>query len=174
MSPQRNGHQAIDEAPPARLKSPPPHRAVVKNLGELGRDAITLAELQYELFKLDVAESGKRVMRWGLIMGVALVLAVACLPVLLFGLSLLVQRLTDWPQWVALLATSTAGIVIAVMCGYVSWRLLQSSLKQFRRSQTELQQNLRWLKNVLSGQAGHPGDSWLERRSSATTEHVTI
>ena len=89
---------------------PPQH--VARTLGEVTHDIVELAELQATLFKMESRTFAKRLVIPGVLIGVAILAALAAFPV---GLAVVALALVDLgvPAWLAFL---TAALIALAAC----------------------------------------------------------
>jgi hypothetical protein len=122
---------------------------VRRHLGELVHDALTLAELQVELLKVDLRDA-RRGAAWALaLVGMGAVLALGSIPVLLFAAAHGLIVGFDWPAPWAYLAV---GGVAAMIAGLLAWwgtRQVSAAIGTFDRSRSELKETLQWFKGSL-------------------------
>ena len=125
-----------------------PH-GLAQDVGEFANDALTLAELQAQLFAADVQECSRRVLVPGLVLLSGIALGLACFPILLTALALwLAQALAISPAAGFLLA-GLAGALLSAVLGLLGWIYVRQSAAVLGRSQHELARNLSWIKKVL-------------------------
>ena len=129
-----------------RLKSS--SRGMGGSVRELIHDAIVLGELQVKLLLLDLREGRNGVIGPIVVMTLALCMALGCFPILLatLGLGLAAAGL---PYWGAFLIAAGVGLLVSAAAAYGGWRWLRSELSIFKRSQSELQNNIHGLKNAM-------------------------
>lgn len=112
-------------------------------------DLFTLAGLQWEL----LMEDGREAAKSGLLMiGIAIggvVFVLCAIPVALLGIAHLVS-LAGMPLAYALLLVAVLSGALGVATAIYAGRRIHGSLDVFRRSQTEFQRNVAWLKKVTS------------------------
>ena len=112
-------------------------------------DLVTLAELQVNLTVVDFKESARKAaVPLGLTL-VSLTVIAASVPVVLFGLALLLAAtLNIYQGWAMILA---AAMAVALACPVVILCVarLRSGFNSFRTSREEFRRNLLWLRNVL-------------------------
>lgn len=128
-----------------------PAKEVARSVAELSHDAITLAELQAELVRKELAECRRAALLPVALLAVALVVGLGCVPVLLSSMAYFLAEATQWSLAVSHLASGLVGFVIAGLAGIVGWKLLTSL--RLERSMIELRRNADWLKTVLKGRA---------------------
>ena len=129
--------------------------SMVGNIAEFGNDIATLVELQTKLALYDAKECvGRAVLPLILLLAGGAV-ALASLPILLFGAASLLTTLTALPLWASLLIIASAALVIAGLVAFLSYREAAGSITSFRRSAEEFTRNLSWVRTVLvhSGRA---------------------
>jgi hypothetical protein len=121
-----------------------------RNLGQLGNDVVTLAELQVELLQVDMREWLRACTIPVILLAAGALLGLASFPVLLLSLAYALGQVTEWSMAVRLLVASGAGLLVAGICAVVAIQLLRRDVKILSRSTAELRRNVRWLKEVLS------------------------
>lgn len=131
---------------------PPTEPRHNSSMVELLVDSLKLADLQLQLFQLDVGEFWQRAQKGvvGLLVGAVILLS--AFPVLLFGLSGWLALKLEWTQDSALVLVSSCVILLAG--GITAWaaRRVRRAIKPLRRSSEELRANLAWMRNVLHQQ----------------------
>jgi hypothetical protein len=121
-----------------------------RNLGQLGNDVMTLAELQVELLQVDMREWLRACTVPLLLLAAGLLLGLASFPVLLLSMAYGLGHVTDWPMWARLLAAGGAGLVLAGVLAVAAIQLLRRDVKILSRSSAELRRNVRWLRELLT------------------------
>lgn len=144
-----------------RLDSvPSAPRRVARNLTGLAHDVLELAELQGQLFVLDVKQGLRGMILPAIVLVCGVVLAVSGLPVLLVALARGLEEGFGMPLWGALLIAAATGMVVGGIFALIAMKWLTSKLNILQRSQTELRRNLMWLKYTLKDKQreehGHP------------------
>jgi hypothetical protein len=127
-----------------------PPRAMRRNLGQLGNDVVTLAELQVELLQVDMRDWLRACTMPMILLAAGVLLGLASFPVLLLSLAYALGQVTEWSLAVRLLAASGAGLIVAGIFAVVAVHLLRRDAKILSRSTAELRRNVRWLKEVLT------------------------
>jgi len=135
----RNGKQTQEQA-----------SNVQGHLGNLGADLITLSELQLELIAVDLREASREAFYPTMMVCLAVGLCVGACPVALFGLSLWLTEISGLSQVAALLTVSGAGLGIAAILFFLAGEGVKRSFALFKRSRSELQSNIQWIKKILS------------------------
>lgn len=126
---------------------------VADSLGGLTHDAIELAELQAQLFALDVKETTQSV-RTALILAIAGVCAVlGSIPVALIALAHVLIEQLNWTAAVSYSGATLAGVVIGVVLLLTAWMRFRSSVITMKRSREELSRNVAWVKSSLRRRA---------------------
>lgn len=124
---------------------------VRRNLFALIQDALRLGDLQLQLLQVDVRDFWQRARLAIVICVIAGIAMLAALPILLLGLTYVLQAATGWS-----LATSSlviGGSVIALGGGgaWLSIRNVTRAGSLLARSREEFQQNLAWLRSAVHG-----------------------
>jgi hypothetical protein len=121
-----------------------------EDLGELAHDVITLAELQAKLFVEDARIIAQSARRWAIVLVAAALIALASLPVAVLGIAYLVS-------WTGLDLALSMLLVSLILLGamgamiVVSARRLKGATEPLQRSAEELQRNVEWVKQRLTG-----------------------
>ena len=127
----------------------PEIRPLGTNLASLVRDIARLLDLQLQLLALDVKQFWSKA-RVGITVSLLAAIAIlGALPVLLFGIAEMLQRMTGWSHEVCLLTlgmTFTIGGVCVLWLAVIRVGQAATSMKG---SQEELAQNLKWVREVL-------------------------
>jgi hypothetical protein len=82
--------------------------------------------------------------------GIGSLAVVAALPVALMALADALVT-AGFSEAIARLLAAATGLVLAVLMFLLGWRSLRHAVGVYRRSGTELTHNVRWFKDVLSG-----------------------
>ncbi|CAN5868217.1 hypothetical protein BH23PLA1_BH23PLA1_38180 [soil metagenome] len=139
---------------PRRVEIHAPAVSVVENIAEFGNDFATLAELQAKLAAIDLKEATGRALFPTILVAIALVVMLGCVPILLFGVAALIApQLGIADDWMALgaalLIVGFAALLLFGIIGAVAAMRIGPSFSIMRRSQEELVRNLSWIKTVL-------------------------
>jgi hypothetical protein len=114
------------------------------------RDVVTLGELQTELLQVDLRNFLTTHVIPTVVLGVvAIVSALASLPILLASLAYFLVEVANLTVASAFLAAAGVGLLVAAICGGIAWQRFHSQRDAFARSRIELARNVRWLKQVL-------------------------
>lgn len=127
-----------------------PATALARNFGDFARDLVSLAELQGQLFVVDLKQNARQAAaRVGLV-AVGLALLLGALPVLWMALAYALVEAAGWSHWLSFLVAGVVGLIVggALALGGLAW--LRRALPGLERSRRELGDNLRWLKQSLS------------------------
>ncbi len=124
-------------------------RALARDVGEFAHDVLTLAELQAELLVADVQECGQRVLLPGIVLLCGVALGLACFPVALTALALLLIQVLGTSYAAGFLVAAVVGAVLSALLCVIGWFQVRKRLAVMQRSQQELVRNLRWIKKVL-------------------------
>lgn len=124
-------------------------KALAHEMGELARDVFMLAELQVQLFVVDMRECGARVLVPGLALLSGAVLGFACFPIALTALALWFIEVFETSYLAGFLMAVVAGVVLSSLLCIIGWFQVRKQLAVMRRSQQELVRNLHWIKKVL-------------------------
>jgi len=139
--------------------APAPPNGVAKDMGELTHDIVSLAELQFELFRNDCREGLK-----GLLVPVALLLfagivAVGTAPVALIFIAEVLAQSAGLSRAAAFSIAALGGVIVAVAVGVVGWSQIRGAGRVFERSREELARNMTWIKGTLKRPAPIGGQS---------------
>jgi hypothetical protein len=120
------------------------------NVGNLGSDLMTLAELQVELLRLDAQEATKRSIPPLVVAVLGVAFVIGCCPLALLGLSWFIAAHTALSQAAAALIVAGGGLVLAAILFAVAYYWLRSCVAVLGRSREEFNRNLRWVKSLLT------------------------
>ncbi len=127
-----------------------PEPKMRNHLGDLGADLLTLGELQLELFTVDGKEAAKQSLIPGFMIVAAIGFLMGACPLLLLGLSWWIADVTQLSQPLAAVVVAAGGFVMAAILFFMSWVRLKRSFAVLKRSRAELEENLKWVKKLLS------------------------
>lgn len=122
---------------------------VVDTLSEFGSDVATLFELQAKLIGVDLKESVGRAVVPAILVALALGLLLACFPVALVGVAVLISSALQLRLGWAFLLTAGVALVVAALVLVLAGTWLRRSFDTLRRSKDELIRNLAWIRTVL-------------------------
>ena len=124
-------------------------KALARDVGEFAHDVLTLAELQAQLFVADVQECAQRVLVPGLVLLCGAALALACFPIALAAVALLVIQAFQTSYAAGFLIAALVGAVLSAPLCVIGWFQVRGRVAVLGRSQQELVRNLHWIKKVL-------------------------
>ncbi len=124
-------------------------RALARDVGEFTHDLVILAELQAQLFVADVKECRNRAFVPGVILLCGGAMGLACFPIALTALALLLIQVFETSYAAGFLIAAVVGAVASALVCVIGWFQLRDRVAVLRRSQQELIRNLHWIKNVL-------------------------
>lgn len=124
-------------------------KALARDVGEFAHDVLTLAELQAQLLVTDVRECGQRVLVPGLILLGGVALALACFPIALAALALLVIQIFETSYVAGFLIAVMVGTALSALLCVIGWFQVRKHIAVLGRSQQELVRNLRWIKKMI-------------------------
>jgi Putative Actinobacterial Holin-X, holin superfamily III len=122
---------------------------MARDVGEFAHNVLTLAELQAQLFVADVQECGQRVLVPGLVLLCGVALGLACFPIALAAVALLVVQVFQTSYAAGFLIAAVVGVALSAPLCVVGWFQVRDRLAVLARSQQELVRNLSWIKKVL-------------------------
>ena len=105
-----------------RNGSPPsPPNGVAKDMGELMCDIVSLAELQFELFKIDCREGLQQMLIPVAMLLVAGIVAVGTVPIALILVAELFVQFAGLSRTAAFSIAALIGLIVAVAMGVAGW-----------------------------------------------------
>ena len=120
------------------------------SLSELGHDVMTLADLQAQLAKADLAATTREATWPAVGLAVGAIVALSCVPIALIGAAELIV-LAGWlPRGGAYLAVAGGVGLVAALTAWLCLRALLRCGSSFQRSKHELTRNVSWVTNVIS------------------------
>ena len=129
--------------------TPSPPNGVAKDMGELTHDIVSLAALQFELFRIDCREGFKRMLVPVAVLLVAGVVAVGTVPIALILVAEFLAQAAGLSRAAASSIAAMSGFVVALATGVVGWSYLRGVVHVFERSRDELTCNMTWIKHAL-------------------------
>jgi hypothetical protein len=140
-----------------------PSDGVAKDMGELTHDIVSLAELQFELFRND-CRKGLR----GLLIPVALllfagILVAGTVPVALMVIAEFLAQAAGLSRAAAFAVAALGGFIAAVALGVAGWSHFRGVARIFERSREELTRNMSWIKHALKRPAPSEAESPQDR-----------
>ena len=124
-------------------------QGLARDVGEFAYDVLTLAELQAQLFVADMQECGQRVRVPGLVLLSGIALGLACFPIALAALALVVVQVFETSYAAGFLIAVVVGAALSALLCAIGWYQVRDRAAVLGRSQQALVRNLRWIKKVL-------------------------
>ena len=118
-------------------------------MGELTHDIVSLAELQFELFRIDCREGLKRMLIPVMLLLFAGIVAVGTVPVALIFIAEFLEQAAGLSRAAAYSIAAMSGFIVAVAMGVVGWSYVYGVVRVFERSREELTRNMTWIKHAL-------------------------
>jgi hypothetical protein len=143
----RNGNGSVETAPA---------KTFAHNAAELMHDMVALGELQAALTVADTRESLQKLIVPTVTAMVGALLLLACLPIALVAIALLVDDLTVLNITQSFFATLAGAVVIGGAATWLGISAIKHGWPTWQRSRQELKTNIRWLKNALKRFGGAP------------------
>lgn len=153
----------------AYKSSPPKMR---KSVSALTRNVIELAELQFELFKLDSAKATRKVKATIVFFAIGLALLLASLPVAMMAAGEALVQFQDWSRAAAWAVSAASGLGLCLILLFLAWWKLNQALASWRRSNKELSQNVNWLKCTFRGEDPTVQDLKESRLPKQAARHI--
>ncbi len=127
----------------------PEQRPLGTNIASLVGDLAKMMDLQLQLLSLDLKQfwSNARVgLTVSLLAGFAVL---GSFPILLFGFAEILQRVTGWTHGICLLTLGASFTIGGACVFWIAVIRVGRAAASFKRSQEELLQNLKWVREVL-------------------------
>lgn len=118
-------------------------------MGELTHDIVSLAELQFELLRLDCREGLKRMQLPVAMLLFAGIAAVGTVPIVLMLVAEFLAQVAGLSRAAAFSIAAMSGFIVALAIGAVGWSRLRRVVRVFERSREELTRNMTWIKHAL-------------------------
>jgi len=133
---------------------------VASSFAGLTHDVIELAELQAQLFAVDVKQTSQSTRSALVLAMVGACVLLGSIPVALIALAeLLVQQLS-WSPAASYGVATLVGVVISAAILGTAWAQFRAGLGNLSRSREELNRNIAWIKSNLRNRAqAHPAAS---------------
>lgn len=129
-------------------------RGVAGSFGDIIGDIASLAELQLALFKVDCAESGRRMLLSAFFMGTALFVFAGMFPIALGIIAAALYEIGEFSLTTSLSIAAATGIVIVILSTLLGYAISKNALATFDRSITETKRNVAWLKRLKNNGRG--------------------
>jgi hypothetical protein len=118
-------------------------------MGELTHDIVSLAELQFELFRQDCREGLKGLLIPAALLLLAGIAAAGTLPVALIFVAELLAQAGGLSRAAAFSVAALGGFGVTAALAVVGWSRIRGMARVFERSREELTRNMTWIKHVL-------------------------
>jgi hypothetical protein len=118
-------------------------------MGELTHDIVSLAELQFELFRSDCRNRLKGLLISVTLLLVAAIVAAGTVPLALICIAELLVQATGLSRAAAFSIAGMGGVIAAVALGIVGWYRVRGVGYAFARSREELTRNITWIKHAI-------------------------
>lgn len=132
--------------------------AVARGTGEVLVDALTLAELQFQLAELDLHDARRRLTGGISLLTFGAVFGASTIPALIGALSLALAQIAKMELWIALLINVGLFLLLAIVALAIGAQRLRFHKGLFNRSRQEWRQNMKWLKSMLRNSGGRRHD----------------
>lgn len=119
------------------------------NLAALGRDLARMADLQMQLLNLDLKQFWSRARRGIFVSCLAAIAVLGAIPVLLFGVAGLLEQFARLTPEIARLIVGAAVLLCGTVTMWFSIRRIGAAAASLQRSQEEMSQNLKWVREAL-------------------------
>ncbi len=137
---------------------------------ELARDAVTLAELQSRLFKVEMQQSLRALVLPLILWGAALGIALSAVYVLLVSLAYTMVEFAEWSRALSFLFSGVVGGGVAGAIAWAGWARLRATWSVWERSREELHRNVEWIKQALQQRTPSTGGATRPRQWSDTQQ----
>lgn len=126
-----------------------PTSGVGSNLAGLTHDLMTLGELQCQLIGVDLREVLSKSIVPAMVIVGSILLGLGTMPVILLGIGWSLVNLAGFSIGVTFLIVSLIALILAASATWWGLTRLIHALGTLQRSQSELAENLRWVKRAL-------------------------
>lgn len=123
--------------------------SVTGSFSELTHDVIELAELQAQLFALDVKETSQSTRNSLLLLVVGAGVLLGSIPIALMAFAELLVELAGWSHASSYGISTLLGIAISIGLMLAAYTRLKDGVSALRRSREELSRNIAWVKSTL-------------------------
>ena len=118
-------------------------------MGELTHDIVSLAELQFELFRIDCRDGLKRMLIPVAMLLLAGIVATGTVPISLMLIAEILVQSAGLSRAAAFSIAALGGFIVAAAMGLVGWSYIRGVVRVFERSREELARNMAWIKHAL-------------------------
>ena len=150
--------------------TPAPPNGVATDMGELTHDLLSLAELQFELFRTDCRAGMKGLLLPVGLLLLAVIVATGTAPVALLFLAEFVAQAAGLSRAAAFAVAALAGFVAAAALGAAGWARIRGVERVFQRSREELNRNMTWIKRRRDIKPPRPSATSDALKRSAASE----
>ena len=133
--------------------TPSPPTGVAKDMGELTHDIVSLAELQFALFRIDCREGLKQMLIPVALLLFAGIVTLGTVPIALILVAEFLVQTAGLSRAAAFSIAAMIGVIVALAIGVVGWSYLRGVVRVFERSREELAINMTWIKHALKRSA---------------------
>jgi uncharacterized protein YqgC (DUF456 family) len=134
-------------------RSRPSEPSVTTSFAGLTHDVIELAELQAQLFAVDVKHTSKNA-KSSLVMAViGICTLLGSVPVALIALAELLVEKLEWTRAAGHGAATLVGLLVSIAILGAAWAQFRSGFSALQRSREELNRNIAWIKSSLRNRA---------------------
>ena len=127
---------------------------LAQHLAGIAHDVVTIAELQVQLFAVDLRALHKGVVRGLVIWVIACAILIAALPTALVGVGLWLAEVAQMSTAAGLLWVALGAFLLVTGLLISGWRQFTRQRAALKRSTKELHNNLVAMRQVLSSYAG--------------------
>jgi len=156
------GQAKMSESNGTARAGPSPTRVAARHTAKLLHNVISLAELQVELFQVELQQKLAVAARPGLLMVAAMGLALGSIPIMLLSLASFLTEVGGLPHALSLLISATAGLTAAMVGVWVGLSGLKRAI-DLSQSKDEFSRNVTWIKNALENQCNPANDGCGEK-----------
>ena len=118
-------------------------------MGELTHDIVSLAELQFELLRIDCREGIRRILIPVALLLFAGIVTLGTVPIALILVAEILVQTAGLSRAAAFSIAAMSGFIVVVAIGVVGWSYLRGVARVFERSREELTRNMTWIKHAL-------------------------
>jgi len=134
--------------------------ASVSGFKRIARDIAALAELQLQLLAIDGKVAATRGFIAVAAAAVAAVIALSSFTVFLIAAGVAIYEFASLPLSGGLLISGIVGLIVAVLLTLMAWRAFKQAFGAMEETRSELANNIRWAKLMLSSDDDEPLDGY--------------
>jgi hypothetical protein len=116
-------------------------------------DALTLADLQYRLFKADFWRLVGELVVPGALILMGAVLLLSCLPIALATIALTIHEAAHFSLAASFGFALAGGLILGAAVALAALLWIRRGIKPFERSRAECDLNMAWIKKILKENA---------------------